>query len=85
MKSGYQATALTLPSSDDNPASYSFDDDVALIHAAVARIIKTGQNVVCVLHSYGGVPGSQAMEGLAMRDNPQGRLELFISSISAHG
>ena len=67
-QAGYSTTALTLPSVGDDPAPDAFNDDVALISSTVKTIIDTGQNVVCVLHSYGGVPGSQAMKGLAKKD-----------------
>ena len=70
-EAGYSTTALTLPSVGDNPAPVSFDEDVALISSVVKNLIDSGEDVVCVFHSYGGLPGTQAMQGLAKRNNPQ--------------
>lgn len=66
------STVLSLPSTD--PAQISslpdFSADVSTIRSAIVSILdnddseKGGDDVVLVMHSYGGVPGSAAVKGL---------------------
>ena len=68
---GYDVTALTLPSVGAEPPLDNIDDDVTLIHETVERLADAGKDVVVVMHSYGGVPGSEAMKGLSKADRKQ--------------
>lgn len=72
---GYHATALTLPSVGAEPPLENFDEDVKVIHDAVHRLADAGKDVVVVLHSYGGVPGSEAMKGLSREERKMDKLE----------
>ena len=62
---GYSTTALTLPSVGAEPPVTSTDEDAALILSTISDLADAGQDVVVVLHSYGAVPGSDAMKGLS--------------------
>jgi hypothetical protein len=46
------------------PLVASTDEDVAFINSAVS-LANLGKDVVVVMHSYGGIPGSDAMKGLS--------------------
>ncbi len=72
---GYHVTALTLPSVGAEPPLESFDEDVALIHGTVERLADAGKDGIVVMHSYGGLPGSEAMEGLSREDRKQKGLD----------
>ncbi|KAF2667108.1 alpha/beta-hydrolase [Microthyrium microscopicum] len=66
--SGYRVSAPHLPSTEDIPAIASMDPDVETIRSAVLKELGDGQDVVMFLHSYGGVPGSEALRGLSKSD-----------------
>jgi pimeloyl-ACP methyl ester carboxylesterase len=40
-------------------------DDAAFIAAALAKLADDGQDIVLVAHSYGGIPATEALNGLA--------------------
>jgi len=66
--SGYTTIALTLPSVGAEPALPDFSADVALIHKTVTKLVNDGKEVVVIMHSYGGMPGTEAMKGLGRED-----------------
>jgi pimeloyl-ACP methyl ester carboxylesterase len=49
---------------DPEPAA-TMMDDAKFINEAVEKLADAGQDVVVVAHSYGGVPTSEALKGLA--------------------
>ena len=57
---------------DAKPPKTSTDEDTALVHSTVSELAEAGRDVVVVVHSYGGIPGSDAMKGLA-RDERSGK------------
>ncbi|MCJ1437157.1 hypothetical protein MMC27_006542 [Xylographa pallens] len=63
-KAGYFVLTPSLPSSGHRPALPSFDDDVAAVRCAIKTLIDTGKRIVLVMHSYGAVPGCEALKGL---------------------
>jgi pimeloyl-ACP methyl ester carboxylesterase len=68
--SGYTTSAVSLAS---NGAAKSVSDpfslDVERVRAALATLIdEQGKDVVLVMHSYGGMPGSQGCERFAKAD-----------------
>jgi hypothetical protein len=70
---------ITTPSSRSDTAQRgrrtaitSTDEDTALVHSTVSKLVEAGRDVVVVVHSYGGIPGSDAMKGLA-RDERSGK------------
>lgn len=70
---GHEAQAISLPSANDGSVlpPPTTDDDAAHIRQAVTSILDSTtdpKNVVLVLHSYSGVPGSSALKGLSKAD-----------------
>jgi len=65
---GYTVTGITLPSVGASPALPNFDKDVAAIREAIVAAADQEQDVFVVMHSYGGVCGSEATKGLSKSD-----------------
>ncbi|MCJ1383502.1 hypothetical protein MMC17_006616 [Xylographa soralifera] len=61
---GYSATALGLPSVGVNPPATDFSADVNAIRNQCTRLIAEDKEVIAVLHSFGGIPGTEALHGL---------------------
>jgi len=61
----YHTIGLTLPSVGAEPPLLSIDDDVSLIRSTVSQAADDGNDVVLVMHSYGGIPGCEALRDLA--------------------
>ncbi|KAB8336721.1 hypothetical protein FH972_021030 [Carpinus fangiana] len=58
-------TAVALPSVDSRPRGQtSWAADVAAVRAALVAAIDTGDDVWLLMHSYGGAPGTEAVQGL---------------------
>jgi hypothetical protein len=67
----YDWVTVPLPSANaegkrKTPATVQ--DDAAEIKAAISSLVDSGKDVVLVMHSYGGYPGTEATEGLARAD-----------------
>jgi pimeloyl-ACP methyl ester carboxylesterase len=66
---GYEVEAVSLPSvgtvERGEPATTSFQPDVDAIRKAILSHIDQGKDVIVVMHSYGGIPGSHAVQGLS--------------------
>ena len=60
---GYLALPLGLASVGANPPTSDFGDDVTLVRAAASQLISEGRRVLAVLHSYGGIAGTEALQG----------------------
>jgi pimeloyl-ACP methyl ester carboxylesterase len=54
----------TLPSSGATTAYQNFDSDVQILRAAAREIVERGEECVVVMHSYGGIVGPEALQGL---------------------
>lgn len=63
--SGYETTALTLPSVGAEPPLKTLDPEIEHIRSVIVPLLDVGQDVVVVMHSYGGLPGSAALHGLS--------------------
>ncbi|RMZ80862.1 hypothetical protein DV737_g2777, partial [Chaetothyriales sp. CBS 132003] len=61
---GYETKGVHLPSVGASVPLKSFDPDVEAIQAAIKDFADQGKDVVLVVHSYGGITGSQAVKGL---------------------
>ena len=61
---GYNVTYVNLASWGADPPLVDFTDDVAVIRGAIEKAVEAGQKVLLVFHSYGGVPGTEAVKGL---------------------
>jgi pimeloyl-ACP methyl ester carboxylesterase len=59
---GYNRVAVDLLTTQSNPDA-SISDDVKAVQQAIEAEIREGQNVVVVVHSYGGVVGPSAIKG----------------------
>lgn len=64
-KAGYNTRAMDLPTvgfPEQQPLA-DFWGDVAVVQKHLTELIASGQKVILVLHSYGGIVGTQAVEG----------------------
>ena len=61
---GYPTRTMGLPSVGASPPAVDFSGDVAAIRNTVTRLIAENKDVIAVLHSLGGIPGSEALHGL---------------------
>lgn len=55
---------IPTPSVGAHPGLKDFSDDVTLIRNTVSKLIDEAKDVVVLMHSYGGMPGSAALKGL---------------------
>ena len=70
-KSGYEWVNAPLPSSNSEgkfEVPRTMQDDAAAIKAVISSVVDSGKEVVLVMHSYGGFPGTEATEGLGKAD-----------------
>lgn len=58
---GYPSVAVTLPAVNSSPAVTSLQPDVDAAVAALAETLSEGSDVVVVMHSYGGMVGTDAV------------------------
>lgn len=80
---GYSTEYVTMPSVGALPPLPNFDQDVAKVRKHIKTQVETGQEVVVVCHSYGGVPASEAILDLDLasrraRGLPGGVVHLFF-------
>ncbi|KAJ5768494.1 hypothetical protein N7533_001077, partial [Penicillium manginii] len=65
---GYYVEPVTLPSAG-GPPSTSVADDAAYIRSNyLESLVAQGREVIIVMHSYGGVPGTESVKGFARKD-----------------
>lgn len=64
----FTVAVVPLPSVGASPGLKNFDEDAAVIQKVVASFVNDGIEVVMLLHSYGGLPGSAAMKGLGAKE-----------------
>lgn len=60
-QAGYTVHGINLASVGASPELQNFEPDVEIIKAKVHELLAKGKDVVMVYHSYGGVPGSEAL------------------------
>ncbi|KAJ5798416.1 uncharacterized protein N7503_007712 [Penicillium pulvis] len=60
----YKTKKVHLPTVGPLTHYLDFDEDVAHIRAQIEQAVNAGQKVVVVVHSYGGVPSNEAIQGL---------------------
>jgi pimeloyl-ACP methyl ester carboxylesterase len=68
---GYSAYPVSLPSVGGNPPTYDFTEDVRAIRDLCAELVDSGQDVILVMHAYGGLPGGEALWGLGRGERTQ--------------
>ncbi|KAI6756004.1 hypothetical protein HG530_011740 [Fusarium avenaceum] len=59
------------PSVGAEPPSKGVADDVAVLRATLERLADAGKKMVLVMHSYGGLVGANAVEGLGFKQRSQ--------------
>ena len=59
----FKAAVIPLPSVGASPGLENFDEDVTAIRNVVNSLVDNGAEVVVLLLSYGGLPGSAAIKG----------------------
>jgi pimeloyl-ACP methyl ester carboxylesterase len=80
---GYNTDVVHLPSVDPVIPHSDFADDVSQIKKQIEIAASAGQRVIVVVHSYGGVPGCEAIRGLdwktrQLNGQPGGVVHLFF-------
>ncbi|GKZ24458.1 hypothetical protein AbraIFM66951_010681 [Aspergillus brasiliensis] len=68
---GLPSIATAHPSIGAEPPSKTLTDDVAHLRSELVSLIDQGKDIILVLHSYGGVVGSGAVEGLGKAERAQ--------------
>ena len=64
-EAGYPTLRLALPSAGASPSvKLGFRDDVGLVRSTASELVCDGKDIVAVLHSFGGVVGTEALQGL---------------------
>jgi pimeloyl-ACP methyl ester carboxylesterase len=63
-KAGYESVAPALPSSGSTPPTPDWAEDVATIRKTVSDLIEKQRDVVVVMHSFSGMTGGTALDGL---------------------
>lgn len=63
-KAGYESAAPDLPSSGSNPPTPDWSADIEVIRKTVSESVEQERNVVVVMHSFSGMTGGTALEGL---------------------
>ena len=62
---GYPTLTLALPSVGPSPSvKLGFRDDVGLVRSTASELVCDGNDIVAVLHSFGGGVGTEALQGL---------------------
>lgn len=65
---GYKCVGIDLPTVGANPPKQDFNPDRDAISKAITDAAENGEDVVVVMHSYGGFPGTEAVKGLTRKD-----------------
>ena len=68
---GYTMACPEQPSTGASPPTKTLYDDAAYVRAELELLIEHGQEVVLVMHSYGGMVGTQAAAGLGKAERTQ--------------
>ncbi|KAF7626495.1 hypothetical protein AFLA_013886 [Aspergillus flavus NRRL3357] len=66
---GYEIKAIRLRSTEKLQQPATMYDDAAAIASEVAALVDQGKEVILVVHSYGGVPASESIKGLAKTED----------------
>ncbi|KAF2821243.1 alpha/beta-hydrolase [Ophiobolus disseminans] len=63
-KASYESVAPALPSSGSVPPTPDWSADVDLIRGTVSDLVEKGRDVIVVMHSFSGMTGGTALDGL---------------------
>lgn len=72
---GYPSEAVALPSIGAIPPAKDLSDDAAHLRVSIEKLANHGKKIVLVTHSYGGVVGSCAVEGLGFGERKSAGVE----------
>ncbi|OJJ67025.1 hypothetical protein ASPBRDRAFT_187879 [Aspergillus brasiliensis CBS 101740] len=80
---GYVTDIVHLPSVDPIQPHLDFSDDVSQIRKQIQVAVEAGQRVIVTVHSYGGLPGCEAIRGFdwgtrQRQGQPGGVVHLFF-------
>ncbi|RMZ79359.1 hypothetical protein DV736_g6680, partial [Chaetothyriales sp. CBS 134916] len=80
---GYTVLCPQQPSTDANPPTKTMYDDADLVRSELELLVENGKDILLVMHSYGGVVGTQAAAGLGKAERQKkgqkgGELAPFI-------
>lgn len=64
---GYSFQAIQLPSTGGDLAT-TVEEDAAHIRKTIYELAAAGKDVILVLHSYGGIPGTESAKGMLKKD-----------------
>lgn len=64
---GYSFQAIQLPSVGGDLAT-TVEDDAAHIRKTTSELAAAGKDIILVLHSYGGIPGTESAKDLLKKD-----------------
>lgn len=64
---GYESEAVAYPSVGAEPPNKGLRDDAAALRSALERLADQGKEIVLAVHSYGGLVGQNAVEGLGYK------------------
>lgn len=78
---GYQVTALTLPSVGTEPPITTLEPEVTHIRNNVSSIADRGEDVVVVMHSYGGLAGTASLKGLSKAERQAANLPGGVTAL----
>lgn len=65
---GYVVETITLPSAGGPPSSTAVDDAKHIQDNYLKPLVAQGKNIVIVMHSYSGIPGTESVKGFARKD-----------------
>lgn len=79
---GFETQVLDLPTVNASPEPDCYERDVATIKTAIANQVNANKDVILLMHSYGGIPGTEAACGFgtstANTGKPQGVVRKLI-------
>jgi pimeloyl-ACP methyl ester carboxylesterase len=79
---GYETEGVSYPSVGAEPPNKGLADDATALRVMIERLADHGKQVVLVTHSYGGIVGANAVEGLAYRqrarEGKKGGVVMFV-------
>lgn len=78
---GYETAAVDLPSLNPSTNIYDFSEDVQVTRDAITKLVDAGKDVVVVCHSYSGIPGPEALRGLAKLERQRSGHEGGVSRL----
>lgn len=71
-KEGYHTCCPLLPTCNNAvPPNMSFEDDVKLIRETAISIADEGKEVIALMHSYGGIVGTDALYDLSLQNRSE--------------